>query len=149
MSQLYIPSSLLRKIPFPVTVSFGKPLPTLTPPFEVRKAVQELATEAWPNRKAHFYTLHRNFVRTAKLHPFRFAMSDPRSGRLKYGALLPKVVFLARKLRPLWKGQEKIGILLPPSVPGALVNYATFLMGKIPVNLNYTLSESALNSCIE
>jgi acyl-[acyl-carrier-protein]-phospholipid O-acyltransferase/long-chain-fatty-acid--[acyl-carrier-protein] ligase len=138
-----------RKIPFPVTVSFGKPLPAQTPPGEVRKAVQELATEAWPNRKAHFNTLHRNFVKTARLHPFRFAMSDPRSGRLSYGSLLPKAIFLARKLTPLLKDQEKVGILLPPSVPGALVNYATYLMGKIPVNLNYTLSESALASCIE
>ena len=33
-----------------------------------------------------------------------------------------------------------VGILLPPSVPGALVNYAALLMGKVPVNLNYTVS---------
>jgi acyl-[acyl-carrier-protein]-phospholipid O-acyltransferase/long-chain-fatty-acid--[acyl-carrier-protein] ligase len=138
-----------RKIPFPVTVSFGKPLPAQTPAFEVRKAVQELATEAWPNRRAHFNTLHRNFIRTARLHPFRFAMSDPRSGRLKFGALLPKAIFIARTLRPHWKDQEKVGILLPPSVPGALVNFAASMMGKIPVNLNYTLSESGIASCIE
>ncbi|MCZ6675078.1 MAG: acyl-[ACP]--phospholipid O-acyltransferase [Verrucomicrobia bacterium] len=138
-----------RQIPFPVTVSFGKAMPADSKPFEVREAVQELATEAWHFRKANFKTLHRSFVRTAKTHPLRFAMSDPRSGRLKYGALLPKVIFLARRLRPLWKDQEKVGILLPPSVPGALVNYAAFLLGKVPVNLNYTLSESAIASCIE
>ena len=31
-----------------------------------------------------------------------------------------------------------VGILLPPSVPGALVNFAALLSGKVPVNLNYT-----------
>jgi len=40
---------------------------------------------------------------------------------------------LARRLRKQWQGQEMVGILLPPSVPGALVNYAAMLMGKVPV----------------
>ena len=40
-----------------------------------------------------------------------------------------------------------VGIFLPPSVPGALVNYAALLCGKVPVNLNYTLSEATLASC--
>ena len=33
------------------------------------------------------------------------------------------------------------------AVPGALVNYAALLCGKVPVNLNYTLSEATLASC--
>jgi len=37
---------------------------------------------------------------------------------------------------------------LPPSVPGALVNWAALLCGKVPVNLNYTVSEQTLASCI-
>jgi acyl-[acyl-carrier-protein]-phospholipid O-acyltransferase/long-chain-fatty-acid--[acyl-carrier-protein] ligase len=32
-------------------------------------------------------------------------------------------------------------------VPGALVNYAALLCGNVPVNLNYTLSETTLASC--
>ena len=45
--------------------------------------------------------------------------------------------------------QPKVGILVPPSVGGALVNWATLLMGKIPVNLNYTLSQKGIVSCLE
>jgi acyl-[acyl-carrier-protein]-phospholipid O-acyltransferase / long-chain-fatty-acid--[acyl-carrier-protein] ligase len=41
-----------------------------------------------------------------------------------------------------------VGLLLPPSVPGALVNFAAMLLGKVPVNLNYTVSEQTLASCI-
>ena len=33
-------------------------------------------------------------------------------------------------------------------MPGALVNFAALLMGKVPVNLNYTVSEETLASCI-
>jgi len=40
-----------------------------------------------------------------------------------------------------------VGILLPPSVPGALVNFAATLAGKIPVNLNYTSTDEGLASC--
>jgi acyl-[acyl-carrier-protein]-phospholipid O-acyltransferase/long-chain-fatty-acid--[acyl-carrier-protein] ligase len=56
-------------------------------------------------------------------------------------------IFLARRLRKLWAGQEMVGILLPPSVPGAYVNFAAVLCGKIPVNLNYTASNETLASC--
>jgi acyl-[acyl-carrier-protein]-phospholipid O-acyltransferase/long-chain-fatty-acid--[acyl-carrier-protein] ligase len=41
-----------------------------------------------------------------------------------------------------------VGILLPPSVAGALVNFAALLLGKVPVNLNYTLTEEPLGSCV-
>jgi acyl-[acyl-carrier-protein]-phospholipid O-acyltransferase/long-chain-fatty-acid--[acyl-carrier-protein] ligase len=40
-----------------------------------------------------------------------------------------------------------VGILLPPSPAGALVNVAAMLCGKTPVNLNYTLSSEGIASC--
>jgi acyl-[acyl-carrier-protein]-phospholipid O-acyltransferase / long-chain-fatty-acid--[acyl-carrier-protein] ligase len=60
---------------------------------------------------------------------------------------LIKTVFLARRLRPLWTDQKMVGVLLPPSIPGALVNWAALLLGKVPINLNYTTSNEALASC--
>ena len=42
-----------RSIPYPVTVSFGKPMPPTATPFEVRQAVQELQSEAYVHRKKH------------------------------------------------------------------------------------------------
>ncbi len=42
-----------------------------------------------------------------------------------------------------------VGVFLPPSVPGALVNFAAMLLGKVPVNLNYTVSNETLASCAE
>jgi acyl-[acyl-carrier-protein]-phospholipid O-acyltransferase / long-chain-fatty-acid--[acyl-carrier-protein] ligase len=131
-----------------VTVSFGKPLPSTSKPFEVREAVQTLQTETFAHRKSRMPTLHRGLIRTAHRSSFRFAMGDKRRPRMKWGGVLLSVIFLARRLRSAWAGQEMVGILLPPSIPGALVNYAAMLAGKIPVNLNYTLSDDALASCI-
>src|SRR5215468_88900 len=94
-------------------------------------------------------TLHRAFLRTARRHPFRFAMADAQSRSVTFGAARARTLFLARRLRKVWSGQRFVGLLLPPSVPGALVNYAAMLMGKVPVNLNYTVSEATLASCIQ
>ncbi len=138
-----------RKIPYPVTVSFGKPMPPTATAFEVREAVQELQSEAYLHHKSRMYTLPRSLIRTAHHYPFRFAMGDKRRPRMTWGSALLSAIFLARRLRQTWQGQEMVGILLPPSVPGALVNFAASLSGKIPVNLNYTASNETLASCAE
>jgi len=138
-----------RRIPYPVTVSYGKPMPASATPFEVRRAVQELSAEAWRNRKDRMRPLQRSFVETARRYPFRFAMADARVPNLRFGAALSRTIFLARRLQPGWRGQKMVGILLPPSVPGALVNVAALLMGKVPVNLNYTASEEIIASCVK
>ncbi len=135
------------RIPHPVTVSFGAPMPSTATSVEVREAVQSLIAGAWQYRRGRMEPMPRNFVRSARRHPFRFAMSDPTSGRINFGAALVKTVFLSRRLKKVWAGQGMVGIFLPPSVPGALVNYAAFLGGKVPVNLNYTLSESTIAAC--
>jgi acyl-[acyl-carrier-protein]-phospholipid O-acyltransferase / long-chain-fatty-acid--[acyl-carrier-protein] ligase len=136
-----------RSIPYPVTVSFGKPMPPTARPFEVRQAVQQLQSEAYRSHKSRLRTLPRSLIRTAHRYPFRFAMADMRRPRMKWGGALLSAIFLARRLRSVWAGQEMVGILLPPSVPGALVNFAAMLGGKIPVNLNYTSSDETLASC--
>ncbi len=139
---------LPRAIPYPITVSYGESLPADTEPMRIRGAVQELGTDAWAYRKAQMPPVHRAFVRTARRHPFRMAMTDATTPARNFFTALSQTIFLARRLKPVWKDEEKVGVLLPPSVPGALVNYAAMLMGKVPVNLNYTLSEEALASCI-
>ena len=140
--------------PHPVTVSFGTPLPATAQPFEVREGVQTLIGEAWKFRRDRMLPLHRNFIRTARRHPRRLAMKDAQSDRVSFGTALVKAVFFARRLKTVWasatapKGGGMVGIFLPPSVPGALVNHAALLCGKVPVNLNYTLSEATLAASV-
>lgn len=138
---------LPRRIPYPVTVSFGDPLPSAATAVQVRAVVQAINTEAWPKRRPTMQTLGWAFVQCARRHPLRFAMADARFDHVSYGATLIKTVFLARRLRKVWVGKQMVGICLPPSVGGALVNVAALLAGKTVVNLNYTLSAEALASC--
>src|SRR2546429_9053532 len=74
-------------------------------------------------------------------------MADGQRPNLSWFSALTGALVLARRLEKQWHGQEMVGILLPPSVPGALVNFAAMLMGKVPVNLNYTVSSATLASC--
>ena len=136
-----------RRIPFPVSVTFGQPMPPATGAQQVRQAVQELGADAYQYRKRYMRPVQHSFVSTARRHPFRFAMADGRTPKLSFGTALAQAVFVARRLRPVWRGQSMVGILLPPSVGGALVNLAALLMGKVPVNLNYTASNEVLASC--
>ena len=85
---------------------------------------------AWSYRRGRMRPLHRAFVRSARRHPFRLAMAEAQSPKVSFGSALVKTVFLARRLKTVWAGQEKVGLLLPPSVPGALVNFAAMLSAK-------------------
>jgi acyl-[acyl-carrier-protein]-phospholipid O-acyltransferase/long-chain-fatty-acid--[acyl-carrier-protein] ligase len=136
-----------KQIPYPVTVSFGQPMPAASTAFQVRQAVQELHSTAYLHRKARMATLHRAFVRSARRRPWRFFAADFRTEQITFGRALIGTVVLARRLRTIWKDQDMVGVLLPPSVGGALVNFAAMLMGKTPVNLNYTASNEILASC--
>lgn len=138
-----------RKVPYPVSVHFGPPLPPTVTAQEVRRAVQELGPDAFAHRKARMKTLTRSFIVTARRHPFRFAMADGHMPRVNFFSSLVKSLFLARCLRKHWRGQEMVGILIPPSISGALVNHAALLASKAPVNLNYTVSNETLDSCAQ
>ena len=136
-----------RHLPYPVRVTFGAPLPSTSTSQQARQAVQDLSAEGFARRKHLMKPLPRTLIRTVRRHPFRFAMADGQTPKLTFFAVLARTLFLARRLRKTWQGQDMVGILLPPSIPGALVNFAAMLMGKVPVNLNYTASNETLESC--
>jgi acyl-[acyl-carrier-protein]-phospholipid O-acyltransferase/long-chain-fatty-acid--[acyl-carrier-protein] ligase len=136
-----------RHIPYPVTVTFGKPMAPTSTAVEVRSEVQELQAAAFEQRRQGMRTLDRSFVRSARLHPFRFMMADGKYPKVSFGSALVKTMFIARRLNDQIGQEPMVGILLPPSVGGALTNYALMLLGRISVNLNYTSSSEIIASC--
>ena len=138
-----------ERIPYPVTVSFGASLPSTTPAHDVRQAVQDLGETAWVLRKADCRPLHALFVRSMRRHPFRFMFADAMRPHLSCLQALAGAIALARRLRPAWTDQASVGILLPPSVAGALVNFAATLAGRTSVNLNYTGGRAGIESAVK
>jgi acyl-[acyl-carrier-protein]-phospholipid O-acyltransferase/long-chain-fatty-acid--[acyl-carrier-protein] ligase len=110
-----------KRIPYPVTVSFGNPMPANSTAHAVRQAIQELAAEATAHRQTAGDTLPRRLIRSARRNWSHFAMADSTGRELTYGRMLTGGLLVANWARTR-RDEEMIGVLLPPSVAGALVN---------------------------
>ncbi len=137
-----------KQIPYPVRVVFGAPLPTDVETWQLRQVIEELGAEGAIAAGPETPPLHHTWIRTARRHWKLFSMEDTLSPPSALGRTVLRTVILARRLRPAWAGQETVGVMLPPSVGGALVNFAAALTGRTVVNLNYTLNQAVLDHCI-
>lgn len=133
-------------LPYPVTVSFGKPLPSTATAFEVRQQVMELGAEAFQYRLADKMTLPEAFYKEARKHPFKFCVADSSGRKLNYAMTLVSAVALTNQLKRKLKDEMNVGIMLPPSVAGVLANIAVSFLNKVPINLNHTTSKESLDS---
>ena len=134
---------------YPVTVVFGKPLPTHTDAFRVRRAVMELSCDWFNSRKDEHASLGETTVRTCRRY-WRQPFADDTNGvRLTWGRSLVGGLVIARAIERRTRGSEHVGILLPSCCPAMLCNVAVALLGKSAVNLNFTVGTAAFASAIK
>jgi acyl-[acyl-carrier-protein]-phospholipid O-acyltransferase / long-chain-fatty-acid--[acyl-carrier-protein] ligase len=133
---------------YPVTITFGKPLPAHARAWDMRTRLLEMGAEAFAVRRKKSDLVPTAFLRTAKRRWFRFAMADSTGRELTFGAALTASLMLAKRFRRDYRDQQQVGVLLPASVGGALVNMGLMLAGKTPVNLNFTIGAEAMDSAI-
>ncbi|MCC7202382.1 MAG: MFS transporter [Nitrospirae bacterium] len=132
----------------PVTVSFGKPLASDASAQEIRQAIMELGCEAAANRRKSTDLLHLRFIRTARRNWKTFCMADSGGRRLTYGKALTESLLLSIVIRRRYRNEPVVGIMLPPSVGGALANIASLMAGKAVANLDFTAGADAIASAI-
>lgn len=138
-----------REIPYQVTLAFGRPMKPMAKVHEVRQAIQELSSDLFKYRDRDYRTLRAGFLRSAKSHLSRPAVSDTTGKDMTYLELLAAVLVLSRRIRRFGQRRDMIGLLLPTSVVGVLSNIATLFAGRIPVNINYTASEESRESAVQ
>lgn len=138
-----------QNIPHPLTVTFGQPLPPETPFSTIRYKIRKLGCEAWMERKYDEEPIHLHFIASVWRAPWKLCLADIDNKKISRLKVLSESIALARTLKEEWEGQERIGIMLPPSIEGVLANIATTLTGRISINLNYTMSRQQLDECIE
>jgi acyl-[acyl-carrier-protein]-phospholipid O-acyltransferase/long-chain-fatty-acid--[acyl-carrier-protein] ligase len=131
-----------------ITVVFGPPQPADTTTHAARQAVSELAKPFFDTRKNPARSLPFQFIKTARRRFTKPALADTTGKNLTFGKTLIASILLGNRIRRITDGQDKIGVLLPSTVGGALANIAIAMIGKIPVNLNFTASADAFNSSI-
>lgn len=138
-----------KKLPHPVQVHFGKPLPPNPSAHDARQAVAELSCEYFKSRKPSRISLGQTFVRTARQHFRQPFVSDVTGKRLTWGQALIAAVLLRNYLKTRTTDQPHIGIFLPPSVGAACANLAISLLNKTAVNLSYAASSTDRQFMIE
>lgn len=139
---------LPRKLPYPVTIKFGKPMPASSSAFEVREQVQLLGVDCFELRKSRRKPLHRQFIHKAKRYARRPCIADAMTPMMTYGQTLMRAVIFARLLQRELGTERNVGVFVPPSAGAALSNIALSFLGKAPVNLNYTTGNDVLDNCI-
>jgi acyl-[acyl-carrier-protein]-phospholipid O-acyltransferase / long-chain-fatty-acid--[acyl-carrier-protein] ligase len=139
---------LPERLPYPVTVVIGKPLPSKVTASEARLTVMELAAEARRERRRRTDLLHTEYIRVAKRRWRHPAIADSTGQSLTHGRTLVGAMLFARLLEGRTRGERMVGLLLPASVGGALANIAVLMAGRIPVNLNFTIGKDALEAAI-
>ncbi len=137
-----------QRVPYPITVTFGETLDPGTRVADIRRSVHELSEVAWRSRTSERRPLHHSYIKRARRRPLRLIFADATKPKVTGFASLVGAIALARALRRHWPGSERVGILLPSSVAGALTNIAATMAGKTSVNLNFTTGQSSFESAI-
>jgi acyl-[acyl-carrier-protein]-phospholipid O-acyltransferase/long-chain-fatty-acid--[acyl-carrier-protein] ligase len=138
-----------RQLPYPVSVSFGAPMAPTVKAVDIRQAIQKLSADVAIARTDKRRPIHRDFVRRASRHPFRPCVVDTINKKVyRYAETLVAGHILAKKLRPILADETMVGLWLPPSAGGVFANIAVTFLGKVAVNLNYTLSPETIRSAI-
>ncbi|MHC4880614.1 MAG: acyl-[ACP]--phospholipid O-acyltransferase, partial [Planctomycetota bacterium] len=138
------------KWPYPITILFGEPIADADNVDRVRRAVEELGVQAVEHRHSNLIPA-RQFLRSCRKAKSRSKVADSAGTDLNGLKLLTASLVFRRVLNRglLPSGEKNVGVLLPPSVGGAISNTALSIMGRVAVNLNYTLSDDVLNYCIK
>jgi acyl-[acyl-carrier-protein]-phospholipid O-acyltransferase/long-chain-fatty-acid--[acyl-carrier-protein] ligase len=139
---------LPQRLPYPVTVAFGPPLAAAVSADDARLAMMELGAQAAAERRPATARLHLEFAETARRHWFRPALADSLGRRLTYGRALTASLMIANEIGARAGEAPAVGVLLPASVGGALVNIAAAFAGKVPVNLNFTAGPAAMAAAL-
>ncbi|MCC9609365.1 MFS transporter [Blastopirellula sp. JC732] len=136
----------------PISIHFGKPIEAPYDVFKIRQAVQRLGSHAFAVRHDRVEPPVQGFVKSCKKRLFVRKVADSTGVDLTGGKLLAGTMIMRRLLnRHVLASREEepmVGVLLPPTGAGVIVNAALALDRRTTVNLNYTVGNDVLNSCI-
>ena len=130
-----------------VSVAFGKELPVDSSPMMVKRAVQELSITAWTSYIRKLRPVASAWIRTVKHIGSGPSVYSPDGNHLSANTLATAALSFAGIFEKLTKGEKQVGVLIPPSGPGIIVNMACLIRGKTVYNLNYTNTPETMDYC--
>ena len=147
-AESYYKSLTRRRNKRDIIVAFGKPLNNKPNHIEMKQKVLELSFSSWEHFLSRQEPLMNIWLDNAKDNLFKTAAVDSTGMNLNNLKFATGVFSFVKVFKELLENEENIGVLLPSSTAAALVNMALFVMGKVPVNLNYTLNPQSMEAAL-
>ena len=132
-----------------VGVSFGTPLASATKADELKKVIFELQIESWSEYTDTLEPLPIAWLKMAKKQGGKLAIADSTGAKLGAQKFTAVVKTFASHIDKKSHNEQNIGIVMPSSVGGSIINMATLMLGKTIVNLNYTANAKSLKEAIK
>jgi len=138
-----------RRIPYPVTVAFGEPIgPESATVALVRERLLILGEWCYQQRPLLRGHLAEACLRGLKRRQFDPAITDGMDGSVtSRGTILAASIVLSQYLRAHCPSR-RVAVVLPPGRAAVVANAALMLIGKVPVNLNFTAGRAATEAAI-
>lgn len=142
------------KIPWPLrrklTLYIDPPVPATLPTDRLRSQVLVLSARAASEQRDQFPILPSEIIRVWRKTGGKLKAADSSGTEVSGRQMLIRTLALRRMLRRevFAIDESTVGILLPPSVAGVVVNVAMALDRRVTANLNYTVTSQVLNECI-
>lgn len=131
-----------------ILVAFGKPIHGFIDAAAMKQKVLELSFSVWEKVMAKRKPLMHHWLNNAKSNLFKECVVDGQGMKLNNLKFIAAVLMFSKQLKQALGDEKNIGVLLPSSAIGAIVNMALMVMGKVPVNLNYTLSPEMMEKAL-
>ena len=144
----YASKKLKRNKKKDISVSFGKSMPINSKANEVKKAVFDLSIDSWQEYSKKLPTIADAWIENLSDNANKLAVADSTGVELNKTRFATAVFLFNKKLKPMLKDEQNIGLILPTTAAGAIANMAVLTLGKTIVNLNYSSGESSLEYAI-
>jgi acyl-[acyl-carrier-protein]-phospholipid O-acyltransferase/long-chain-fatty-acid--[acyl-carrier-protein] ligase len=122
-----------RRVPYPVEIAIGAPLPCDAERWQVRDAIAELVARAREARLPRMRSLAYRFLRSARRHSGAEAAVEASGRRLRYRELLREALVLRAALRRAFPDAPRIAVPASPGIESGLMHVATALLGRTAV----------------
>ena len=116
-------------------------------PARIRQSFYSAIEQCFARRRFSRASLGSLVIRSLKANPQSKLIDGSDDSELTYDKLLAAAMVFADKLKKLTT-HRRVAIALPPGKAGTIVNIATVIANKIPVNLNFTASRSSIESAV-
>lgn len=132
-----------------IIFSFGKEIPNKSNKYSYfQEEMLKAGTDAFNTLSSIKMNLGEALIRGLKKYSRASGIFDGfTDSYYTYEKILSASLCLSKKIKNLTH-KKRVGVVLPPGTGGYIANFAVIFADKIPVNLNFTASKSALEFAI-